>query len=114
MVSTLTPFSAMSTQNELWFKEPVAIYHSNGSESEGLLMCFIRDLENYEDLDNLDLVKEFADLTDGTICANLFRVSNLPDGSVIYTEVVDYEDFDATAEVEFFIQPKADKVEIYV
>lgn len=104
----------MSTQNELWFKEPVAIYHSDGSESEGLLMCYIRDLGEHENLDNLDLVKEFNDLTDGTISANLFRVTNLPDGSVIYTEVVDYDDFDTTAEVEFFIQPKDEKVEIYV
>jgi hypothetical protein len=114
MVSTITPFSAMSTQNELWFKEPVAIYHSDESESEGLLMCFIRNLEEHEDLDNLDLSKEFADLAEGTICASLYRVSNLPDGGVVYTEVVDYEDFDATAEVEFFIQPKDEKVEIYV
>ena len=104
----------MSTQNELWFKEPVAIYHSNGSESEGLLMCYIRDLEEHENLENLDLAEEFVELAEGTICANLFRVSNLPDGSVIYTEVVDYEDFDSTAEVEFFIQPKDEKVEIYV
>ena len=114
MVSTIIPFSAMSTQNELWFKEPVAIFHSDGSDSEGLLMCFIRDLEEHENLENLDLAEEFADLVEGTICANLFRVSNLPDGSVIYTEVVDYEDFDATAEVEFFIQRKDEKVEIYV
>ena len=104
----------MSTQNELWFKEPVAIYHSDESESEGLLMCFIRNLEEHEDLDNLDLSKEFADLVEGTICANLYRVSNLPDGGVVYTEVVDYEDFDATAEVEFMIVPTSEKVEVFV
>jgi hypothetical protein len=104
----------MSTQNELWFKEPVAIYHSDGSESEGLLMCFVRNLKDDEDLDNLDLGKEYADLVEGVITANLYKVSNLPDGSVIYTEVVDYEDYDATAEIEFMIVPTSDKVEVYV
>jgi hypothetical protein len=85
----------MSTQNELWFKEPVTIYLANGVEVEGVNVCFIRNLEENQEIDELDMIQEVMDFMEGTAVGTLYREIEFPDGSVGYIEVDEYEGFES-------------------
>jgi hypothetical protein len=101
----------MSTKNELWFKEPVTIFKSNGQEIEGLIMCHFRFMKKNETIEDIDIHKEFEDFMGGTSVGTLYTFQILTDGTPLYTEVVDYDDYETSGNFEFVVNP-FDEVEV--
>jgi hypothetical protein len=95
----------MSIKNELWFKEPVTIYQSNGQEIEGFNMCFVRFMKKNETIEDVDVQLEFENLMGGTSVGTIYKFQVLTDGTPLYSEVVDYDDYDNSGEYDFVVNP---------
>lgn len=100
----------MSTQNELWFKEPVTIYLANGKVIDGINVCFVRNMEENEEIDELDLVQELENFFDGACVGTLYEVIEFPDGKIGYVEVDEYDDFGSLCSFQFVNNPFEDIV----
>jgi hypothetical protein len=100
----------MSTQNELWFKEPVTIFLTNGEEVDGVNICFVRNLEENEVIDELDLIQELDDFFDGACVGTLYKTIECPDGSIAYVEVDEYDDYGSSCAFQFVNDPFEDVV----
>jgi hypothetical protein len=110
-MSTFNPFNVMSTKNELWFKEPVTIFLTNGQEIDGVNLCFVRFMKKNETIEDVDTFKEFEKLMGGTTVGTLYEVNTTPDGREFYTEVDEYDDYGSSCDYEFVVNP-LDEVEL--
>jgi hypothetical protein len=100
----------MSAQNELWYKEYISIFLTNGERAEGVYVCYLRNLEENETIDGLDVVKEFEDFIDGSAVGTVYEVVTFPDGKKGYVEVEEYEDYDSSCDFDLVADPFEDGV----
>ena len=101
----------MKTGNELMFREFVTISYSDGREVDGVNICFVREMDENETLEDVDTSEEYEELMGGTTNGDLFETKTLPDGSIEYTLVEEYDDYDSWCEYEFFVVPYNQSVE---